>query len=179
MNYYTLLIVYTKRGGAGGGIQEVIEERKDLNPGNMNEVDWIRQLRERLFETGFHVAAGSGSWEFIPPYRIVSAHLNRQPQKFAPWTLTPKAKAGKRERDPANCLNKISFIPFCMQYNELTENQKKFLAPIIDRQCMTATINICRGAKKSVIIALAEAFKYLIISFILRDFENELYERAE
>lgn len=76
MNYYTLQIHY------GSSLDMKIEERKDLNSGTMNEAEWVRQLRERLFITGFHVVAAPGTYEFITPFKIHKVYLIKQAGKI-------------------------------------------------------------------------------------------------
>jgi len=77
-NYWTLQITY------GGTAKPLVEERKDLNCGTMEERAWIRQIRERLYTTGFEVQTAPGTWEFISPFRIHTALLIMQDRKYTP-----------------------------------------------------------------------------------------------
>jgi len=76
MNYYTLQIEY------GSNQKPEKYMLKDLNPGSMDEMQWIRQTRQLLFTTGFHIESAPGTYHFISPFVIVNAYLLRQDSKY-------------------------------------------------------------------------------------------------
>lgn len=84
MNYYTLQIHYNAPTSAQWPKGIAVDERKDLNCGQMEEKAWITMIREKLYATGFQVQTGGGCYEFISPLRIHTAYLLKQDRQYYP-----------------------------------------------------------------------------------------------
>jgi len=76
MNYYTLQIKY------GSTAQPAVEELKDLHSNGQQESEWIKDMRKRLYTTGFQIQTAPGAWEFISPFRIHTVFLIKQDKKY-------------------------------------------------------------------------------------------------
>lgn len=76
MNYYTLQIHY------GNTPNNSTEELKDLPCEQGREKEWMKDLRQRLYTTGFQIQTAPGAWEFISPFRIHTVFLIKQDKKY-------------------------------------------------------------------------------------------------
>jgi hypothetical protein len=75
-DYYTFQIHY------GPSDKPLVFEAKDLFPGTQDFIYWSRDLRSKLFTTGFMIQSTEICWEFISPFRIHTAYLIKQEGKF-------------------------------------------------------------------------------------------------
>lgn len=82
MTYFTLQITYLCPSTEQLN-KTCIEERKDLcAPDNTPEIEWKRTLQQRLYTFGFQVQTAPGTWEFISPFRVITAFLITQDKKY-------------------------------------------------------------------------------------------------